>query len=171
MDSIGTTIRNARKERGLTQQDAARRANLSRAEYQNIEADRANPALSSLDRVLSAVGLTISIERDIDWGRLAALGLPLAIHAGDTVSPSERQLTAALKEAARWYQESPISRLRPREREALESLVLAVYRGWPAVYGRCAAAIPDLAGILPPHVDGRHIKLYRLARSRLGEYL
>ncbi|MBN2341744.1 MAG: helix-turn-helix transcriptional regulator [Deltaproteobacteria bacterium] len=171
MNSIGTMISHARKKRRLTQQEAASRSKLSRAAFQNIEHNLANPSLSSLTHALSSVGLTISIQPDIDWGRLIKLGLPLALKSECPVEPSEDILIAALHEAVYWYLESPVSGFHPREIDALESLVLALSIGWPSAFRRCALEVPSLHRLLPTTVNGRHIKLYRLARSRLSTYL
>ena len=173
MEKLGHTIREARRKLGITQKEAADLAGLSRASYQNIEASRGNPSLASLERAVSVVGLTIVIRGNIDWDRLCDLGLPLAAERtrARTWIPSSALLVEALNEAVHWYLESPRAQHYPREREALEALALALHIGWPTTFEQCTRTIPGLDSMIPKSISGRHIKLYRIARSRLSRYI
>ncbi len=58
----------------------------------------------------------------------------------------------------------------PREAEALRALVLAVQTHYPSLYERIARE-PSIAALAPGDPDGRLVKLARIARAILGEYL
>ncbi|MGB9920922.1 MAG: LexA family protein [Moorellales bacterium] len=57
---IGVRIRRLREERGMSQAELARRAGISPQYMCDIELDRANPALGTLERVAAALGVTVA---------------------------------------------------------------------------------------------------------------
>ena len=57
MDSIGQRIRAARKNAGLTQQELAAKTKLSRSYIGDIEKDRYNPSVSTLELIARATGI------------------------------------------------------------------------------------------------------------------
>ncbi|MEC0292372.1 helix-turn-helix transcriptional regulator [Bacillus subtilis] len=58
--TIGQRIKAIRKERKLTQVQLADKANLSRSYLADIERDRYNPSLSTLESVAGALGVQVS---------------------------------------------------------------------------------------------------------------
>ncbi|WP_336805380.1 helix-turn-helix transcriptional regulator [Bacillus subtilis] len=58
--TVGQRIKAIRKERKLTQVQLADKANLSRSYLADIERDRYNPSLSTLESVASALGVQVS---------------------------------------------------------------------------------------------------------------
>ena len=76
---ISQPIRDTRRCLGISQTALAVRAGVSLATLQNIEADRANPSLSTLEKLLEPLGLGLALEpQQADWDALAGLGLPLS---------------------------------------------------------------------------------------------
>ena len=57
--SIGENVKTARKLADLTQDELAKRANLSRSYIGDIENDRYNPSLSTLEIIAKVLGQTV----------------------------------------------------------------------------------------------------------------
>lgn len=60
MESIGQRIKNARKNAGLTQLELAEKTKLSRSYIGDIEKDRYNPSVSTLELIATATGVPAS---------------------------------------------------------------------------------------------------------------
>lgn len=58
--NIGPRIKAFREEMGLTQQECAESAGMSQSMWADIEADRGNPTLDTLERVAGALGVTLA---------------------------------------------------------------------------------------------------------------
>lgn len=56
--NLGERIRFYRKENSLTQQALAKKANISRSYLADVEKNRYNPSLETLDKIIMALGLT-----------------------------------------------------------------------------------------------------------------
>jgi len=68
----------ARKTAGLTQFQLAGAAGISMATLQNIEAGKANPEWSTLERLFAALSLEFTLKpKDLDYERLRSIGVPL----------------------------------------------------------------------------------------------
>lgn len=59
MISIGTKIRNARREAGMTQVELAKKTSLSRSYIGDIEKDRYNPSVATLRAIAEATGVPV----------------------------------------------------------------------------------------------------------------
>jgi len=59
--SVGGNIRKFRKERGLTQQQLAEKCNLSRSYLADLERDRYNPSLDTLNIIANNLGVKASV--------------------------------------------------------------------------------------------------------------
>ena len=169
MSSVGSLVRETRRSIGMNQIDLAVQSALSLATVQNIEADRANPSLSTLRALLEPLALTLSVTpEEADWEALAALGLPLS---GST-APGPRDARSLLMHIQRAALElSRNAALPDRKRECLQALLLAISRHFPSrfrTWFRRSALIRDL---LPNEPTGRMIKLSRIAHAPLSEIL
>jgi hypothetical protein len=58
-----------------------------------------------------------------------------------------------------------------RKRDALAALILALLIHYPSTYERYLAGVGPVESIVPSDVSGRVVKLYRVAREKLAEYL
>lgn len=58
--SIGKRIKEARKKAKLTQQELAQKTNLSRSYIGDIEIDRYNPSVQTLQSIAEATGISVS---------------------------------------------------------------------------------------------------------------
>ena len=59
MASIGEKIRNARKDAGMTQTELAKKTSLSRSYIGDIEKDRYNPSVATLQAIAKATGVPV----------------------------------------------------------------------------------------------------------------
>lgn len=80
LEALASKIREARKRRGLSLEEAARRASLSRRFLVEIEAGRTNPSIGKLAALASAFGVPLRELCDLPLGgapphRIALLGL------------------------------------------------------------------------------------------------
>lgn len=172
MKELPATLRSARETLGMTQSELGRAAGVSLPTVQNLEGGRANPSLSTLEAVLGGLGLGLGIEtRPADWDALCALGLPLTARRTRRLVPSEDLLVGHLRLAAVEISNGKHVRDRERKLDALHALVLAIRLHYPSLFRRRLAASPLLQDIAEREVSGRVVKLCRLARASLGEYL
>jgi transcriptional regulator with XRE-family HTH domain len=175
MNSLGRSLRSHRVEIGLTQSALARKARVSLATVQNVEAGRANPAMATVKRILDQVGMTIAWKpRATDWDALATLGLPLRPTRpgkGRRPARSARSLRGLLMPALAEVRSSRDADDRERKTEALQALLLAIRDHYPSVYRRRLAGLPLVRRFVPVEPTGRVVRLSRMARAMLGEYL
>jgi len=172
MNLIGRQIRERRRLLGLSQSALARAAGVSLATVQNTEAGRANPALSTLSSLLAPLGLAADVApTPADWDALVALGLPLAGEPPrDVVRDAEtlrRHIGRATLALARDRQQAGAE----RKREGLQALLLALHTHFPSVTRRWLRASPPVRALLRVAPSGRVVKLARIARQTLSEYL
>jgi transcriptional regulator with XRE-family HTH domain len=173
MSAYATILRAARKRSGITQAALAVSADASLATIQNLEAGRANPSMDLLQRVLDVLGLRVEIVPELpDWDALVSLGLPLAARQERQMVRDEEKLLKHLRRAvAMNHGEGETQPYEPRLVEALQALLLALRDHYPTLWRRSLARSTSVSAWLPAEIDGRLIKLRRLARARLGEYL
>ena len=156
----------------MSQAELAGEGGVSLATIQNIEADRANPSMSTLRSVLEALGLTLSVEPEkADWEALAAFGLPLSGGSGPLLPEDPATLRLHIQRAAFELSRNPATPDRERKRECLQALLLAIHHHFPTrfeLWFRRSRLIRDL---LPEVVTGRLIKLERIALSSLAVIL
>jgi transcriptional regulator with XRE-family HTH domain len=165
-------VRPARTALGMTQVELARSAGVSLPTVQNIEGGRANPSLTTLEAVLGALGLGLGLEpRPADWDALAALGLPIAARRPRRLVPTEDLLVENVRLAALELARGGTLPGRERRTEALQALVAALGSHYPRLYARRLAASPPVRAIAARRVTGRTVKLGRMARAALAEYL
>jgi len=167
-------VRETRRAAGLTQAALAARAGVSLATLQNIEAGRANPALATLRKILSSLGLEIGVRpRAVDWDALVRLGLPLTPDRaadgdgdGDATALPALVRHAALELA---LHEAPTGS--PRVKDALRAMLWALRSHFPTTYRAWFGGCREVAALTPTAPTGREIKLSRIAKQRLAELL
>nr|ARK09014.1 transcriptional regulator [Fibrella sp. ES10-3-2-2] len=60
--SVGTLIREVRKAKGLTQEELAAKMGVQKAMVNGLEQGRSSPTVKTLEKVASALGLTLEIK-------------------------------------------------------------------------------------------------------------
>jgi len=134
-----------------------------------MECGRANPSLTTLESVLEPLGLRLGIEeRPADWDVLCALGLPLSEDMVVRVVPQGDLLVAQIRLASRDLVRAGNGE---RKTEALQALLLALAHHFPSLYRTRLAGSRHVRSIIERPVTGRVVKLGRIARSALAEYL
>jgi len=172
MESLSEPLCERRHALGLTQADLSARAGVSLATLQNIEADHANPTLSTLMSVLDVLGLDLVLcSRSVDWDALCVLGLPMIQERECAVERSPEMLEHHLHLAVaelRCLKDIPGA---DRKRDAVRGLLLALRDHFPQFHGGGLARSSMVSELLDGHLTGREIKLTRIARRTLAEYL
>jgi transcriptional regulator with XRE-family HTH domain len=171
MNSLPEQVRLNRRALGLSQAALATAAGVSLATVQNVEAGRANPALGTLKNLLAPLALDLAIvPAAADWDALVDHGLPLAARRRARVIPTEATLPGLLRRAA-----AEVSRTEAvdgdRRRDALMALLLALRIHYPRHYRKWFGRSVRLRALTPEEPSGRIIKLARIARAALAEYL
>ncbi len=172
MKEFGQAIRRQRLGLGFTQAEVARRSGVSLATLQNIEAGRANPAFSTLSKVLHEIALTPRCQAvEPDWDALCRLGLPLsAARSSRTVRGSADRLIRELAPALTALSCDTVGET-SREAEALQALLLALRLHFPDFFAARFSRSSLAWRMATRAPDGRVTKLYRIARAALAEYL
>ncbi len=62
IEALGTTIRRRRRELGFDQASTAELAEISVHSLSDIESGKANPTLSTVNRVLDVLGLELAVQ-------------------------------------------------------------------------------------------------------------
>ena len=172
MFELAGPIRDRRRMLGLSQTGFAHAAGVSLATVQNAEAGRANPSLSTLTRLIRPLGLDLELRpTKADWGALVALGLPLAGESVTGVTRDADTLRRHVGRAAIELMEGTGEPGEDRRRDCLHALLRALNSHFPSVTRRWLAASPPVQAILQDELTGRVIKLARIARQTLSEYL
>lgn len=167
--SLGV-LKVAREGLGISQVRLSALSGVSLPTIQNIEANRANPSWQVLTALAAALGLeTQIILAPPDFSALSVCGLPLDAVKGQH-TPSSSLLEREVKKLCLWLSDpnqSPSERIR----EAAHALILAVKQHYPTWYKDHLKASPAVSDVLRVPPTGRVIKLSRIARQTLSEYL
>jgi len=172
MNRLGTKLREQRNALGLSQVELCTAAGVSLATVQKLEAGRANPSLRTLRRLLEPLGLGLELGPvKAQWDALTSLGLPMTSESPASIRPTGLVLRRQLLLAALELEQAGDSEDLGRERESLQALLLALETHFPSRYRSWVARSPLLSALAPSVPSGRLIKLARLAKQRLAEYL
>lgn len=157
-------IRQARQQSGLSQAQLASRAGLGLATIQNIESNRANPAINTLLSIFKVLKIRLVLEsprQEIDWARLIHYGCPLMNR--NSASETETRTKTGLIECS---QTITTSHLNQREAKATAAWVKALSDHYPSTWTELPVALRSWAAN-----QAAEPKLRRLALARLGEFL
>lgn len=61
METIGMKLKKHRKNVGLTQQQVATKANISRSHYASLESDKYNPSLDTLKNIANVLNIDVTL--------------------------------------------------------------------------------------------------------------
>ena len=156
----------------MTQAHLCTSAGVSRATLQNLEAGRANPSIGTLLRILDELGLGLECPaQPADWDALCALGLPLLARESRSVERRPEVLARHLHCAVAELTDPMGDVVDGRQRDSLRALLLALRDHFPGVFRDHLARATGMAHLLEGPWTGREIKLTRIARRSLAEYL
>jgi len=131
---------------------------------QQVESGRANPSVNTASALLSSLGLAFQITSlPPDWKVLSKLGVPIA------EQPKQIEWHGKKSEVSLRMAYSFVLKNKNfvREREAIESYLIAIRDHYPTFFRR----FKDLAPDLPKTLSGRLIKLRRISLGYLGKVL
>lgn len=172
MNAVFERVRDSRKALGLSQVDLCRQAGVSLATVQNIETGKANPSLSTLERILEPLGLWFQVGcAGADWDALADHGLPLASGAAKQRRPTPGGLRRHLTRAVIEFESGGRPEDRGRRTEALGAMLLALRSAYPSIFQNWFGRSEAVSRFVPSSPSGRVIKLKRIAERALSEYL
>ncbi len=164
------TLKDRRKARGLTQSDLATQSGVSLPLIQIIESQRGNPTLEVISKLLKPLGLNLTIQSPpTDWGYLIKYGLPLTHERGDSIKSQPWDLEKFAEQLKLGFAEVLTNQNgSSRKKDALIGLLLAISEYYPKT-----TANLGLAPLAQKYkaIDGRHIKLKRIALARVQKYL
>lgn len=100
--NYGERLRDLRRERGLTQEEVALRADITTSYYGQIERGSANPSVALLEKICAVMGISISdIFTDADTNPLNIDALSMQIiHQLNGKSDEEKELILSMIKTA-----------------------------------------------------------------------
>ncbi|MBI1860440.1 MAG: helix-turn-helix transcriptional regulator [Deltaproteobacteria bacterium] len=161
-------LREARKERGLSQVQLAALSGVSLPTIQNIEANKTNPTLEILEKLAAPLGLAIRLESVTPgWDLLAACGVPILSRDKNSGYPSAESLIRQLLLATRELSDEGET----RKKEAIQATLLALRDYFPSFFSKYLSRSPLIQKQIPTDLSGRVIRLRRIAIENLSRYL
>lgn len=159
-------IRGQRKEVGWTQVELAHKSHCSLATIQNIEADRANPEVQTLERILQSLGCELTVtHKGVQLEYWPSMGLPLMSEKALSIRPT----LELLLEQCQKLSGNLDSLSDERTRTAFVSFFEALRSHYPSVYARIGGQIHKW--VQKTSARCCRPKLRRMALERLSEYL
>ena len=168
MKNLLAGIRKARQEQNLSQQRLAARAGVSLATVQNLESGEGNPELSTIQSILEALALEISLKpKPVDIETLAQLGAPL-LSSGAVSSSLKLHPLFLINELLHISAWLPTLDLQSREANALAAYLSAIDDHYGSVWDQLSPVVKSWFKKYPNEISP---KLRRLSLQRLGEFL
>lgn len=94
-DSFGTTLKSLRSKAGMSQEELAAKAQVSRASVQNWEGDRRSPRRAEAGRLAAALGVSVdALKAGTEGDRLDAQEVRDALQAALELGDAEEMRTA-----------------------------------------------------------------------------
>lgn len=153
-----------RQQLGMSQASLAEASGVSIPFIQLIEAGKANPSIQILEACLSALGFRLDIkESEPKWAEIVQLGVPL----GQAPKLVWNGKTSAGKIRTA-YHFSKNNRGFSKEFDAIEGYLIAFRDHYPTYFKKM---FPDFEKTLPTDLNGRQIKLRRIALSNLAKLI
>lgn len=172
MSFVLLKIRNKRKALGMSQVALSAHSGVSLPTLQRIESGKANPSLSTLELLVSALDLELSChDVSVDWDELAAYGLPLQRQEIRHVRKTRENFFIAMCRACSSFEQERHLADFSRKEEVLIGTLLAVKLHYEDFYKELCDMCPMIESLLPHAIEGKHIKLKRLALAQIGTYL
>ncbi len=162
--SVGSKIRESRKQAMLSQLQLASGSGVSLATLQSIERDRANPSLSTIVALGHYLGLSLKLEPEpINWPLLIAAGVPLSILGKLDGVPNKEAIPREIRKALG----QPLTE---REESAIAGFVLALKIHYPSLADRWFSRA-TMKRLNSKFSEPRILKLKRIATAEIAKYL
>ena len=162
-------LKDLRKQCQLSQMELAYECGVSLPTIQKIESGQSNPTWEVLQKITRTFGLEIRLEdAPIQVPLAIAYGVPLLGEEDPSIACNSRTLRL---ESRKWLRHWRSGKLSEREVLAFSAFYLAIRNHFPDFY-QISIATPWLDQALKDQEkDGHVIKLYRIALTRLSQYL
>lgn len=170
--NIGLLIKQRRQQKGYTQVKLSAVTNVSLPTIQNLEAGKANPTLTLLERIKGPLEILVDIRSgEPDWKFLQAYGLPLETAETSKNAKSSpfsyfrfsKELLCAVDYVSLSHEE--------RLKEAVGALLSTLQTHYPTFFGYGLAEPKVLKFIDTLKKTGRLIKLKRLALAKISKIM
>lgn len=169
-------LKSERQKLGISQSHLAQLSGLSLASIQNAEAGKSNLSISNLASLLEVLGYDLQlVKRQVEWEQLAGYGLPI-LPAKTSVKRKQwdtaefsKLLVAGCKEVLN--SNSSSAKKLQREKEALQAMLLAIKEHYPHFFESHLSAFQIIDDIYPNEINGKLIKLRRIAIENLAKFL
>lgn len=160
---------------GMSQAELARSSGVSLPMIQLIEADRSKPTVPVFQKILRALGLEIVLRPSFSWNELIAHGGPLFSNAKPArpigARDSQTFRKVLIESCLKLEQDRKDGLLDARKKEAVEAMLLAYRLYYPLRYASLERKSPLIRKFGAFRINGRHIKLKRIALEYMKEYL
>lgn len=167
-------IKKRRQELGLTQAQLGQISGISTPMVHLIEAGKGNPSVKTLTKALNVLGLNLEIkEVGANWDLLALCGVPISIIKNNNITPTSLLLISQLKVAINELnlKKDFIDGETLRKRDALVAFILALKLYYPTFFKKEISKLRSVKNFIPNDITGKHIKLARISKAFLSEYL
>lgn len=173
---LGAILRKNRRAKGLTQPEVASRAGVRLATLQNIESDKGNPTLDTIEAILDCLGPSLATKEmrpAVQWHEfldsLCTYGLPIMQqHSAEPRGHSPPRPQTLLQMMNMNSPKSFKKKLEGRELEALVSFAAAIADHYPSTWQLIR---PEWNEFLTHRRSIVRPKLRRLALQSLARYL
>ncbi len=150
---LSEILRQRRALLGLSQTQLGALAAVSLPTVQNIEGDRANPAIGTVESLLAALGLRIAwVQADTNWPGLAATALNLVVEDSMTLTLAKDIFLVTVKLAVLDAMRTEGDAVAPALRQALAALLTALRIHYPVVYAESLGKTPAVKQFLEQEV-------------------
>lgn len=160
-------IINLRHQFGLSQMELAKKAKVSLATIQNLEAGKANPSLETIQKILSSLGSQFDIsDKSTNIEMLNKLGLPLLVSEEIAKDVTVEILVDELKIAFKNYDKSE-----HRLKTVLESCYLALKSHYKSFFKKYFLKMPVMKEMDNIKITGQHLKFRRIIIGNFARYI
>ena len=163
-------LKQLRVDSGWSQVKLAHESGVSLPTIQNIEADKANPTIEVLEKLLKALGLEIQIfSSPFNSERASSFGVPLSSSQAKTrINVNKNTLKT---ETRQWLQNLNEKKLSEREELSVIAFLRGIHDHYPSYYRNEISTPLFDEKIRKYQKDGRVIKLRRIALANMSHYL
>jgi transcriptional regulator with XRE-family HTH domain len=170
MHNMIWNLKELRTSMRFSQARLSQESKVSLPTIQNIEANKANPTLDILEKLLLPLGVEFKLSPiPFDVNRAIALGVPLSESTSKVdivVSASTLKL-----EARKWHRAFEMHSLSEREELSLVSFLMALKGHYPSFYEDEIKSPIFEQKISHYKTSGKVIKLRRMALAQMSKYL
>ena len=172
MHTMICSLKSIRKSFGYSQVQLAHLSQVSLPTIQNVEAQKANLTIETLEKLLLPLGnLQVKISPPpFRYSLAIKLGAPLT-SKGSEDFPGKPTPELLVSEAKSWVVLFSLRLLSEREKQSLTALLMAIRSHYPSFYNE-SLNFPIFESMMKTNFkNGKVVKLKRLALHKVSSYL